>query len=193
MTAPDSGEIRVGGEAVRFASNRDAIARGIAYVPEDRLSLGLVLEQSIEANLVVTVLRQLAGRLGLIARRARDGAARRWIRELAIKAPVADNPVRTLSGGNQQRVVLAKWLARRPRLLILDSPTVGVDINAKDGIYDVVTRLAAEGIAVILISDEIPEVYYHCHRVLLMREGRIVGSVRPGETTEAEIEERVDA
>lgn len=193
VTAPDSGEIHLDGEAVRFASNRDAIARGIAYVPEDRLALGLVLEQPIAANLVVTVLRQLTRRFGLIPAAVRETAVRFWIRELAIKAPVPDNPVRTLSGGNQQRVVLAKWLARDPRLLILDSPTVGVDINAKDGIYEIVARLAALGMAVILISDEIPEVYYHCHRILLMREGRISGDVLPHETTEAALEEAVNA
>lgn len=193
VTAPDSGEIRLRGEPVRFATNRDAIARGIAYVPEDRLALGLVLEQPIGTNIVVTVLRQLARRLGLIPAAVREAAVRYWIRELAIKAPVPGNPVRTLSGGNQQRVVLSKWLARDPRLLILDSPTVGVDISAKDGIYEVVARLAAHGMAVILISDEIPEVYYHCHRILLMRDGRIGGSFVPHETTEAALEEAVNA
>jgi simple sugar transport system ATP-binding protein len=193
VTAPESGQIRLGGEALRLTSNRDAIARGIAYVPEDRLALGLVLEQPVGTNLVVTVLRQLARGLGLIPAAVREAAVRYWIRELAIKAPVPANPVRTLSGGNQQRVVLSKWLAREPRLLILDSPTVGVDISAKDGIYEIVARLAALGMAVILISDEIPEVYYHCHRVLVMREGRMTRSVVPHETTEAELEEAVHA
>ena len=193
VTAPDSGEILLGGEALCLASNRDAIARGISYVPEDRLALGLVLEQPVGTNLIVTVLRQLARRLGLIPAAVREAAVRYWIRELAIKAPVPANPVRTLSGGNQQRVVLSKWLARDPRLLILDSPTVGVDISAKDGIYEIVARLAAVGMAVILISDEIPEVYYHCHRILLMREGRMTRSFVPHETTEAELEEAVNA
>jgi len=193
VTAPESGEIRLCGETLRLASNRDAIARGIAYVPEDRLALGLVLEQPVGSNIVVTVLRQLARRLGLIPTAVREAAVRYWIRELAIKAPVPANPVRTLSGGNQQRVVLSKWLARDPRLLILDSPTVGVDISAKDGIYEIVARLAAVGMAVILISDEISEVYYHCHHILLMRDGRISGSFVPHETTEAALEEAVNA
>ena len=193
VTTPEAGEIRLGSEPIRLASNRDAIARGVAYVPEDRLALGLVLEQPIGTNLIITVLRQLAGRLGLIPPASREAAVRHWIRELAIKAPVPDNPVRTLSGGNQQRVVLSKWLARNPLLLILDSPTVGVDIGAKDGIYEIVTHLAAKGMAVILISDEIPEVYYHCHRILLMRDGRISGSFVPHETTEAALQEAVNA
>ena len=101
--------------------------------------------------------------------------------------------MKTLSGGNQQRVVLAKWMATKPRLLILDSPTVGVDINAKDGIYEVVRRLAASGVAVLMISDEIPEVYYHAHRVLIMRQGRIVGEYEPHHTTEAELRTAVNA
>jgi simple sugar transport system ATP-binding protein len=101
--------------------------------------------------------------------------------------------VRTLSGGNQQRVVLAKWMARKPRVLILDSPTVGVDILAKDGIYEIVKKLAEAGVAVLMISDEIPEVLYHSHRILVMREGRIVGAHRPHETDEQSLMAAVNA
>ena len=193
MTKPDRGEIRMNGRALRMRSNRDAIGNGIAYVPEDRLSLGLVMDQSIAMNTVITVLRSLAQRFGLLDEtRCRD-TVRQWIADLAIKVSDSANPVRSLSGGNQQRVVLAKWLATRPRLLILDSPTVGVDIAAKDGIYMIVRKLAEEGLGVILISDEIPEVYYHTHRVLVMREGEISGEYRPRELTEAQLQEAVDA
>ena len=101
--------------------------------------------------------------------------------------------MKTLSGGNQQRVVLAKWVATRPKLLILDSPTVGVDIAAKSGIYEIVKGLAASGVAVILISDEIPEVLYHTHRVLVMRQGGIVGEYLPHQVSEAELGAVVDA
>ena len=101
--------------------------------------------------------------------------------------------MKTLSGGNQQRVVLAKWMATRPRVLILDSPTVGVDISAKDGIYEIVKQLARDGVAIILISDEIPEVLYHTHRVLIMRGGRITGDYRPLATSEEELRVAVDA
>jgi simple sugar transport system ATP-binding protein len=193
MNPPDQGEILMHGRAVHLADNGDAIAHGIAYVPEDRLTLGLVLEQPIAANIILTVLDTLRRGLGLIPTSVRAMAVARWIRELAIKGPDPEYPVRTLSGGNQQRVVLAKWLARRPAVLILDSPTAGVDVNGKDGIYEIVARLAAEGMAVIMISDEVPEVYFHCHRVLLMREGRIAGSFEPNACTEADIEEAVDA
>jgi simple sugar transport system ATP-binding protein len=192
MNPAAAGDILVEGRPVRIRSNRDAVRHGIAYVPEDRLTLGLVLPQSIARNATVTVLDRLASGLGLISRRAAKDEVARSVQSLRIKAPDADAAVRTLSGGNQQRVVLAKWMATRPKILILDSPTVGVDIANKDGIYEVVRRLAAGGVAVLLISDEIPEVLYHCHRVLVMRQGRIAGAYRPRETAEAELRQRVN-
>jgi simple sugar transport system ATP-binding protein len=193
MNKPDSGVIRVDGEAVTFMSNRDAIARGIAYVPEDRLSLSLVLEQPIGTNIVISVLDSLKDRLGRIRRGQQAALIDNWIRDLAIKVSSPDNPVRTLSGGNQQRVVIAKWLATRPRILILDSPTVGVDLHGKDGIYQIVKDLAARGLAVIMISDEIPEVLYHCDRILVMREGRLTNEVMAHHVSEAELREVVHA
>ena len=193
MNKPDSGTIRVDGEAVTFVSNRDAIARGIAYVPEDRLSLSLVLDQPIGTNIVISVLDSLKDRLGRIRRGQQAALIDNWIRDLAIKVSSPDNPVRTLSGGNQQRVVIAKWLATKPRILILDSPTVGVDLHGKDGIYQIVKDLAARGLAVIMISDEIPEVLYHCDRILVMREGRLTSEVMAHHVSEAELREVVHA
>ncbi|WP_342237859.1 sugar ABC transporter ATP-binding protein [Inquilinus sp. OTU3971] len=193
MTAPDRGRIRLGGTDVVFRSNRDAIARGVAYVPEDRLSLGLVMAQSIAANILVTLYDRLAGPLGVLRHRQRRSVVQDWINNLAIKTKDPGNAVGTLSGGNQQRVVLAKWMARKPRILILDSPTVGVDINAKDGIYAVIRELAASGVAVILISDEIPEVYYHTHRLLVMRAGVLDGEFRPGTCSEQDVREAAHA
>ena len=193
MTRPDAGEIAIAGRTVTLDSNRRAIEAGVAYVSEDRLTLGLVMAQPVAANLLITVLHALAGRLGLIAPARRRKAAQDWIDDLAIKVSDPQNPVGTLSGGNQQRVALAKWMARRPKVLILDSPTVGVDISAKDGIYEIVGRLAAEGVAVLMISDEIPEVFHHCHRVMVMRAGRLSPPVRPVETSEAALREAVNA
>ena len=193
MSQPDAGEIQMGGHALRMSSNRDAISNGIAYVSEDRLSLGLVMAQSIASNTVITVLRKLTKRFGFADEKRSNETVRKWIAELGIKVSNPANPVQTLSGGNQQRVVLAKWLATKPKLLILDSPTVGVDIAAKDGIYDIVRRHAEAGLGVIMISDEIPEVYCHSHRVLVMREGRICGEYSPLQMTEAELQEAVDA
>lgn len=193
MNRPTSGEIRVNGKPLALKTNAQAIEEGIAYVSEDRLNLGLVLEQPISSNILVTVLDKLPARFGLISEATRQRTARQWIADLAIKAPDPDNAVRTLSGGNQQRVVLAKWMATAPKLLILDSPTVGVDIAAKDGIYDVVRTLAAQGVAILLISDEIPEVFYHAHRVLVMRRGRLAGECVPHASSEAELQALVDA
>lgn len=193
MTQPDAGEIRIDGKAMRFPTPRDAIEHGMAYVSEDRLTLGLVLDQPISSNTVVTILDRLAGRLGLIDPRTRRQTVDTWVRDLAIKVSDPENPVKTLSGGNQQRVVLAKWMARNPRVLILDSPTVGVDISAKDGIYEIVKKLAGQGIAIILISDEIPEVLYHSHRVLVMRAGRIAGDYVPFRSSEQELMDAVNA
>jgi simple sugar transport system ATP-binding protein len=193
MNRPDAGTIRIDGAPVSFASNRDAIARGIAYVPEDRLSLSLVLDQAIGTNIVVSVLSGLRDRLGRIRPRKRDALIADWIKKLRIKVSTPDDPVRTLSGGNQQRVVIAKWLATEPRILILDSPTVGVDLHGKDGIYQIVKDLAGKGLAVIMISDEIPEVLYHCDRILVMRQGRLTREVMAHHTTEAELKEVVHA
>lgn len=193
MNRSEGGRIRLEGRELHLGSNRDAVNAGIAYVSEDRLSLGVVLPQSIEDNIVLAVMKRLTGRFGLIPPARRKALAAEWVRRLAVKIPGLDKPVQTLSGGNQQRVVLAKWLATHPKVLILDSPTVGVDIKNKQGIYDVVAELSREGVGVILISDEVMEAFATCDRVLQMRAGRIVGEVVPGTISEHEMEERIYA
>ena len=193
MTRPDSGAIRLGGEALAMRSNRDAATAGIAYVPEDRLALGLVQPQSIADNLVITVLKQISSRDGLISERKKSAVVERWLRDLAVRAGRPENAVATLSGGNQQRVVLAKWLATEPKVLILNSPTVGVDVGARAGIYRIVHELAEKGIAILLISDEAPEVYFNADRILHMAKGRIIGEYDPRRMTLAELEAAVYA
>jgi simple sugar transport system ATP-binding protein len=193
MTRPDSGTIRLDGKPLALGSNRDAIRAGIAYVPEDRLKLGLDMRQSVRANIVLAVLDRLANRFGILDPRTLRRAAGGWIDKLRIKVPGLEQPVNQLSGGNQQRVVIAKWLATEPRLLILDSPTVGVDIGNKQSIYRIVRGLADEGVAILMISDEIPEVYANADRLLHMRDGRLKGSYRPGIDAEPAIEEAVYA
>ena len=193
MTRPDGGTIAVGGAVIRLRSNQDALRAGIAYVSEDRLNFGLNLKQSIEDNLTLAVLSRLRGALGLVSPRRRRDVALEWVRRLVIKIPGLDRPVQTLSGGNQQRVVLGKWLATRPVVLLLDSPTVGVDVKNKRGIYDIVRELADEGVAVLLISDEIGELDATCDRVLHMRAGRIVDEAVPGTESERQLERAVYA
>ena len=194
MNPPDSGEILINGKPVRFSNNREAIRHGVAYVSEDRLSLGLVMPQTIADNTVISVLNKLTGRLGLIDGPRRAQTINRWIfQELRVKTNTAERPVQQLSGGNQQRVVLAKWLATDPRVLILDSPTVGVDIGAKAGIFQIVDALAARGLAILLISDEADEILHQSHRILVMRSGRIVGTYDPNRISEKQLREAIYA
>jgi simple sugar transport system ATP-binding protein len=192
MRQPHSGEILMEGEKVRFGSNRDAIRAGVAYLSEDRLSLGLNQPQSIADNLVMASLdRILSG--GLISSSRKADVVAHWISELGVKIGTPDDPIRTLSGGNQQRVAIAKWLAIGPRILILDAPTVGVDVGARAGIFEIVRKLAAEGLSIILISDEPPEVYFNADRVIHMVEGRFEAVYDPRQTSLTELESAVYA
>jgi simple sugar transport system ATP-binding protein len=193
MTQPDHGAIRLNGKPVHFSSNRDAIRAGVGYVSEDRLTLGLIQPQSIEDNAVIAVLDSLLDPKPLISFKLRDSLVSKWIADLGVKIGKPSNAISTLSGGNQQKVVLAKWLATKPRLLILDSPTVGVDVGARAGIFAIVRKLAEAGMAILLISDEIPEVYFNADVVLHMRDGRIVGQYRPQDVAIDAIEEAVHA
>jgi simple sugar transport system ATP-binding protein len=193
MQRAEAGRITLEGKPLKLRSNRDAVQAGIAYVSEDRLGLGVILPQSIGDNIILAVMKNMAGRFGLIPLRSRRALAADWVNRLAIKVAGIDRPVQTLSGGNQQRVVLAKWLATSPKVLILDSPTVGVDIKNKQGIYEIVASLARQGVGIILISDEVSEIFATCDRVLHMRAGRIVDEDVPGKVTEHELEERIYA
>jgi simple sugar transport system ATP-binding protein len=193
MTRLDSGEVWIDGDHAALRSNQDAIAAGIAYVSEDRLTLGLNLRQSIADNVSIAVLDRLRNRFGLVAPGRRESQAADWIAKLTMRAPNVLAAAQTLSGGNQQRIVLAKWLATNPKVLLLDSPTAGVDIGNKQGIYQIIQGLAKAGVAILLISDEIAEVYFNCDRVLHMRAGRIVGDLIPGVGSENALSEAVYA
>ena len=193
MTRFEQGEMRLNNKPVTFRSNREAVAAGIAYVSEDRLSLGLVQDQSIADNLVLPVLRRIVGRLGLISFQKKRALVAHWIEQLAVKIGHAEDAIATLSGGNQQRIVLAKWLATEPLLLILDSPTVGVDVGARAGIFEIIRQLAEEGLAILLISDEVQEVYFNADRILHMASGKIVGEYTPHQLALSELEKRIYA
>jgi simple sugar transport system ATP-binding protein len=193
MNPPDSGEILVEGRRIKIRSVRQAIELGIGYVPENRLVQGLVMEQSVARNIVITIIEKLRGLLGLIDGKQRQDNTERWIRELSIRAPSPESSVQTLSGGNQQRVVLAKWIATDPRILILDGPTVGIDVAAKSSIHEIIRRLAEQGMGVIVISDEVSEVFHNCNRVLIMHKGRILGEYRSQDASEEEIQNRINA
>jgi simple sugar transport system ATP-binding protein len=176
---------------VQITSVQQAMRLGIGYVPENRLVQGLVSQQSVARNIVLTVIERLVNRLRLVDQRQVQHTVQRGIEQLAIKAPSSDAAVQTLSGGNQQRVVLAKWIATQPRLLILDGPTIGIDVAAKSAIHDIVRELAGRGIAIIMISDEIPEVYHNCNRVLVMHKGRLVADFDTSRASEQGIQDRI--
>ncbi len=185
----DAGEIRIKGRPVMVDGIRAAIANGIGYVPEDRLTEGLFLDRSIADNIVIAEIDSIVSRNGLLSQETLGQRAQEWVDRLRIATPDADNPANTLSGGNQQRIVLAKWLATDPEILILNGPTVGVDIGSKHDIHEILRGLARDGMAIIIISDDIPEVIGNCNRVLLMRAGRIEQEIDPAATTEAELSE----
>ena len=181
------GEIRMKGEPVKINSPKDAIAAGIGLVPEDRLSEGLFLPQPISENIVISEIDQLSNRIGVVDRKRRKEEVEKWVSELSIATPNPDNACSTLSGGNQQRIVLAKWLACKPDVLILNGPTVGVDIGSKHDIHAILQRLANQGMAVIIISDDLPEVLENCSDLLVMRAGKIVARLDPSVTDEATV------
>ncbi|RTF22439.1 sugar ABC transporter ATP-binding protein [Serratia marcescens] len=192
MTRPDSGEIRIEGQAVQLHNNREAVRHGIGYVSEDRLTQGLIMEQSIYDNTIVTVFDRLHTSLGLLDHAKATELVNRLIRDLNIKVSDSALPVKTLSGGNAQRIAIAKWVATQPKILILDSPTVGVDIANKEGIYQIARDLAQLGMAVLMICDEIPEAYYNSHRVMVMRKGELIAEFAPHQSTEQQIAEVVN-
>ena len=192
MLRPDSGTISIDGIALDLRSNRDAIGAGIGYLSEDRLSLGLIQPQSIADNLVLPVIDKILS-YSLISDKKKQKLAGHWVDDLAIKIGGAADPISTLSGGNQQRVAIAKWLAVGLKLIILDCPTVGVDVGARAGIFQIVRNLASQGLAVLLISDEVPEVYFNADRVLHMVEGRIAAEYNPRELALNELEMAVYA
>lgn len=193
MTKPDSGEIRLDGQEMQFTSNRDAIDAGIAYVSEDRLNLGLDQKQSIADNTAAPVLKQLSNPSFFLSPKSIRALCDTWIDKLKTKVSDPLLPVSSLSGGNQQRIVLAKWLATEPKVLVLDSPTVGVDVGAKAGIFEIIRKLADQGMAIILISDEASEIYHNTDRTLVLKEGRISRSFKTTDVSEEELEGIINA
>jgi len=191
MNTPDKGEILLEGRKVYFKSNESAIKASIGYVPEDRIDRGLIMEQAIRENTTVTIFKELLDNWGMINRKKQLSIVNHWINSLSIRVGDIENPVNTLSGGNQQKIVLAKWLAINPKILILDSPTVGVDIAAKNSLYQIMRELSKRNIGIILISDEVSEILYNCHYILLMQKGKIVEKSLPEEITEKELGDKI--
>ena len=177
MLPPHAGTTVIGGRTVALDRVSTALEHGIALVPEDRLTEGLFLPRSVGTNMTAAILPALRNRWGLIDVDRRVAMQTTWLRQLSIKASSPEAPVTSLSGGNQQRVVLAKALARKPRILVLNGPTAGVDVGSKDDIHRIIERLSREGLGVILVSDDAEELLRLCDRILVMSQGRLADTL----------------
>jgi rhamnose transport system ATP-binding protein len=182
-----AGTITLSGTPITVHSPREGMDHGIAYVSEDRRQLGLTMPMSIAANISLPMLRRYLGRFGLIRHSSERAAAEGFRQRLSIRARSVDLPVGKLSGGNQQKVLLSKWLNTRPKVLILDEPTRGIDVGAKAEVHAMIGELAAEGIGIIMISSDLPEVLAISDRVLVMREGRQMGIFERDEATQESV------
>ncbi|HKC29520.1 MAG TPA: sugar ABC transporter ATP-binding protein [Jatrophihabitans sp.] len=182
----DAGTVRVSGRALANGDARAAMAAGVALVPEDRRQQGLVMDLGIDQNVALASMAKLR-RGGLIFRSSERKLAATWAERLQLKYGRLRNPVSTLSGGNQQKVVLGKWLARAPRLLIIDEPTRGIDVGTKAEVHRILDGLVSEGTAVLMISSELPEVLGMADRVIVLREGRITAELSRAEADENSI------
>jgi D-xylose transport system ATP-binding protein len=183
------GEVLVDGERVEIRSPRDAIDHGIALLTEDRKGLGLFLNQSVAFNTTIASLQAISTPFGVIDKPRERALVERYVQELGVKTPSIDAKVGALSGGNQQKIILGRWLNAKPKILILDEPTRGIDVGAKVEIYRLLDRLAAEGVAIIMISSELPEVIGMSDRILVMNEGAIVSEFARGNASREAIME----
>jgi len=171
----DSGEIILDGKAKTIRSPEQALHMGIAYMTEDRRQIGLSMPMSITSNITLPMLHQYLSRFGLVEISEEEATAEQYRERLSIRTPSIRQPVAMLSGGNQQKVMLSKWLNTRPRILILDEPTRGIDVGAKAEVHQIVNELSAQGLGIILISSDMPEILAMSDRILVMREGRQMG------------------
>ena len=187
----ESGDIYINGKKVTINNPQDAVKCGIGYLSEDRKRYGIVVQKTVAENTTMASMENFMNGL-FINKKKEEEVAQKYVDALATKTPGVDQLVVNLSGGNQQKVVIAKWLATNPKILILDGPTIGIDVAARASIYEIIRQLAREGMGVIVISDEIDEVLGNSHRIYVMCEGRFIGEFNARTTTEKEIEECIN-
>jgi len=180
----DSGEIVLNGKAENIHSPEQALQKGIAYMTEDRRQIGLTMPMSITSNITLPMLRRYLSRFGLVQRSEEEVTAEHYRERLSIRTPSIQQPVAMLSGGNQQKVMLSKWLNAKPQILILDEPTRGIDVGAKAEVHQIINELSAQGLGIILISSDMPEILAMSDRILVMREGRQMGVFTREEATQ---------
>jgi ribose transport system ATP-binding protein len=180
------GSISIAGKSVTIREPSQAIEQGIGFVTEDRKELGLVLGMSVRENFSLTHLSDYC-RLDVVNRKRETNACLQYIKSLSIKTPSTEQKVLNLSGGNQQKVVIAKWVARRPRILIVDEPTRGIDVGAKAEVHMLLNKLASEGMSIIVVSSDLPEVLAISDRVVVLKEGRITGILSRADATQERV------
>jgi len=180
----DAGEVWVEGKKVEIHTPADAVRHGIAYLSEDRKRYGLALGMDVETNMVLASLRRFLGWLGVVKTSETRANAERYVAALRVRTPSVKQLARNLSGGNQQKVVVGKWLTADTRVLIFDEPTRGIDVGAKSEIYKLLNDLARQGKSIIMISSELPELLRMSHRIVVMCEGRVTGELQAGPTQE---------
>ncbi|MFD3443508.1 sugar ABC transporter ATP-binding protein [Microbacteriaceae bacterium 4G12] len=183
----DSGTVEVNGRQVRISQPSDAVRHGVGYLSEDRKLLGLLLEQDVNSNILLASLRDYTDALGFVHTPKGKQKSREYVKSLRIKTPSIAATTKNLSGGNQQKVVIAKWLARDCDILIFDEPTRGIDVGAKEEIYRLLNDLVAQGKSIIMISSELPEVLRLSHRIVVMANGRITGVLENEDASQAKI------
>ncbi len=182
-----SGNVKLFGEDINFDSTRDVIEKGIAYVTEDRKNDGLILKQDVKKNITLVNLKTLVNQYKFINNHDEVNVSQKYIKDLNIKTPSQEQKVRNLSGGNQQKVSLAKWLFSNPKVMILDEPTRGIDVGAKFEIYTLINKLVEKGMSIIFISSELPELISMSDRIFVMAEGKIEGCLNHSEATQEKI------
>jgi ribose transport system ATP-binding protein len=181
------GKVLIEGKPVRIKSPADAVKHGIGWIPEDRKLHGLVLGMNVQENTTMTILRRISNLLGAVRQTEAKRISSHYVETLSILTPSLTQTVRNLSGGNQQKVVLAKWLSTEPKLLIMDEPTRGIDIGAKAEVHALMSQLAKQGIGILMISSEMPEIIGMSDRVIVMCQGRITGEFERGKLDQEEI------
>jgi ABC-type sugar transport system ATPase subunit len=179
----DAGEVRIKGVKVDIRSPQQAIGHGISMIPENRRDDGLITTMSIRQNAQLTLMKQIS-RFGFISGKSTDGLMQHQIEQYHIKAANTDDGILTLSGGNQQKIVIAKWIGNKPEILLCDEPTRGIDVGAKAEVYSILRSIAAQGIGVVMVSSELPELLALCDRIIVMHEGKVTGEVDRENATE---------
>lgn len=191
LTPVQSGEIYIDGKQTRIGSIKDALRHRIAYLPEDRLTEGLFLNRSLGENFSAAIIDKLKGKIGILKEKKIADLSDHWMSELKMSKKVYTTPASNYSGGNQQRIVLGKWLASDPRIFILNCPTVGVDVKSKSEIHDIMKDLAGQGLAIIMISDDVGEIMTTSNRVLVMAAGKVVFEGTTADVPETQIKEAI--